>query len=250
MKCDGICLSGDRSPVVLQITPRNFPAEFESGCPREVSKIVARCLKKNQSERYQTASELLSDVQSVIAGRKNTIAASGKTFGFFGKKEDKTVIQNSLTNYETPSAEYVSNDYAPSEKIERPKNSLPYGLIAAAASAAVIVLFVLVGAGVYFMKETDENPGKVIASDGKNTGNATAIVVPNAAARQIKIDVDEGKAQVYRGSEAIGSTPLDLNVKDGEKVNLILRRDGFEDKTVQFEAVGGKRVYTFSLKQK
>ena len=237
--------------LVLQITTAQFsaPENLNPAVPREVSRIVARCLKKNQSERYQTAGDLLSDVQSVLKGEKSTTAAN-KTFGFFGKKPDKTIGQNSSTDYETPGTEYVSNNYAPDDTIEKAKNSLPYGLIAAAASVAVILLFVVVGAGVYFLKGNDDNAGKVIASDKKNTGNTTAVVVPKGAARQIKIDVDEGKAQVYRGSEAIGSTPLDLNVQDGEKVNLTLRRDGFEDKSVQFEAVGGKKVYTFSLKQK
>ena len=237
--------------LVLQITSAQFaaPENLNPAVPREVSKIVARCLKKNQSERYQTTGELLIDVQNVLNGGK--ASAANKTFGFFGKKTDKMIAQLGATDYKAPApVETVYSDYATGEPAEKSKNKLPIGMIAAAASAAVILLFATVGAGIYFLKGTGGNTEKTIASDKKNTGNSAAVAVPKGAARQIKIDVDEGKAQVFRGSEAIGSTPLDLNVQDGEKINLTLKREGFEDKSVQIEAVGGKKVYTFSLKQK
>jgi hypothetical protein len=159
--------------------------------------------------------------------------------------------QNNQTGYESPQAVYSPDDYSsPAEPAEKPKNKLPFGVIAAASSLAVVALFIFVGAGIYLLKSSNDAAGKVLASDKNNTNKSSAVVVPSAAARQIKIDVDEGKAHVYRGGESIGSTPLDLTVQDGEKLDLTLRRDGFEDKAVKFEAVGGKRVYTFSLKQK
>ena len=45
-----------------------------------------------------------------------------------------------------------------------------------------------------------------------------------------------------------GTTPLDIDVAAGDKPNVTLRRDGFEDKTVQIEPASGKKVLTFSLK--
>ncbi len=250
--------------LVLQITTANPPApeNINPAIPREVAKIVQRCLKKSQAERYQTADELLNDVRRAVNKEKTAAYGLGKTFGLFGK--DKTVVQPSANSFENPtySAEYNSGAhaadvYSPSgnyENYEQPKskqqNKLPFGLIAGAVSAFVVVLFVVVGAGVYFLKSSAADSGKsVVASNQKNT-NSSAIVVGTSSARQIKIDVDEGKAEVYRAGEKVGATPLDLAVKDGEKVDLTLKRDGFEDKTVQFEVGGGKRVYTFSLKQK
>lgn len=239
--------------LVLKITTARFsaPETLNPAVSREISRIVARCLKKNLSERYQTANELLRDVQSVLSGGKTSANAFGKTFGFFGKTDEQTHSQNNQTGCESPQAVYSPDDYSsPAEPAEKPKNKLPFGVIAAASSLAVVALFIFVGAGIYLLKSSNDAAGKVLASDKNNTNKSSAVVVPSAAARQIKIDVDEGKAHVYRGGESIGSTPLDLTVQDGEKLDLTLRRDGFEDKAVKFEAVGGKRVYTFSLKQK
>ena len=238
--------------LVLQITTANPPApeNLNPAIPREAAKIIQRCLKKNQAERYQTADELLADVRRVINREKTAAIGLGKTFGLFGR--DKTIVQPNVSpssDYSQPAPNYVSGDYAPRETYEKPKNKLPLGLIAGAVSVAVILLFTVVGAGVYFLKSSGDNSSKVIASNQKIANNS-AIVVPNGTARQIKIDVDEGRAEIFRAGEKIGATPLDLPVKDGEKVDIMLKREGFEDKSVQFEVGGGKRVYTFSLKQK
>lgn len=245
--------------LVLQITTAQFaaPETLNPAISREVSRIVSRCLKKNVSERYQTTDELLADVRKVLSGEKSATISLGKTFGLFGKKEEKPYLPASSPAY-APQNQYVSSDYSSSGysssdyssvEAQKPKKGLPYGLIAGVTVVAVVLLFTVVGAGIFLMKGGDS--GNVAAANGKSAANgSTAVVAPNAAARQIKIDVDEGKAQVFRGGEQLGMTPLDLNVRDGEKVALILKRDGYEDKNVQFEAGGGKRVYTFSLKQK
>jgi hypothetical protein len=193
-----------------------------------------------------------------LSGEKSSTVSLGKTFGLFGKKEEKTYVPTSSPQY-APQNRYVSNDYSSSDysandytpvEPQQPKKGLPYGLIAGVTAIAVILLFTIVGAGVFLMKSAGDS-GNVTSANVKSAANgSTAAVAPNAATRQIKIDVDEGKARVYRGSEQLGMTPLDLNVRDGEKVALTLKRDGFEDKNVQFETGGGKRVYTFSLNQK
>ena len=67
---------------------------------------------------------------------------------------------------------------------------------------------------------------------------------------RIRIDVDEGKAQVVQNGQVIGTTPFDMDINAGEKPNLTLRRENFEDKNVLIEASSGKKVFTFSLKPK
>jgi hypothetical protein len=85
-------------------------------------------------------------------------------------------------------------------KTRNPKKGLPLGLIAGVSAIAVVLLFSIVGIGVYLMKSGDA--GNVVANGKSAANGSTAVVVPNAATRQIKIDVDEGKAQVFRGSES------------------------------------------------
>jgi eukaryotic-like serine/threonine-protein kinase len=234
--------------LVLRITTAEFsaPEKLNPAVPREVSRIVGRCLEKDSAKRYQTTEELLQDVRAHLSGEK----PAGKTFGFFANKTatgtlktQRQSVQNSQPDFQTPPTEYA--EYV-SEKPS--KKGLPLGLIAASVSAAVVILFVFVGTLILL---TRGEPQTANATGNKPANNTLAVVVPKESAqRQIKIDVDEGRAQVFRGAESLGQTPLDLNVKDGEKVELTLKRDGFEDKSVQFEPSGGKKVYTFSLKQK
>ena len=68
--------------------------------------------------------------------------------------------------------------------------------------------------------------------------------------QHIRIDVDEGKADVIRNGATLGSTPLDIDVAIGRSETLTLKRDGYEDKEVTIEASAGKKAFTFSLKPK
>ncbi len=80
--------------------------------------------------------------------------------------------------------------------------------------------------------------------------NKTIVVQSAKPQKRVRVDVDEGKAQVFRGGQSVGSTPFELEARDGEKVDLTFKRDGFEDKNVQLEITSGKQAYTFSLKPK
>lgn len=235
--------------LVLKITIAQFsaPEKLNPAVPREVSRIVGKCLEKDCARRYQTTDEILQDVRNYLSDRSHS-----KTFGFltdktangfFGSKQ--TAAQNGAADLSFP-----QNDFAVNENSENqtPKKNSRLALFAGAAAFAVILLFASIGVLIFFMR--GESKSVANSNVNKPSNNTLAVVVPKGAERQIKIDVDEGKAQVFRGAEPLGQTPLDLIVKDGEKVELTLKRDGYEEKTVQFEASGGKKVYTFSLKQK
>src|SRR5215213_3414561 len=43
------------------------PAQLNPAVPREVSAVIARCLRKNPAERYRTAAELLADARRLSA---------------------------------------------------------------------------------------------------------------------------------------------------------------------------------------
>ena len=239
--------------LCYQITMQDAPAP-ESLNPvisKQVSKIVHKCLKKNPAERYQSANEILSDVRKVLNGEKSSTVSLGKTFGFF---KNETKVQNNSASiyhndsYPAPksysSENYESNDHSKNYPAQNAKKGLPIGLIAGLVAAAVVILFFGGGIAIYFLR------GSSPAVVKGNTNGNQAVVVSNGQLKRVKIDVDEGKAQILRDGAALGQTPYDLDAKDGEKVNLILRRDGYEDKNVQLEVKGSKQVYTFSLKQK
>jgi PEGA domain len=121
---------------------------------------------------------------------------------------------------------------------------LPIGLIAGISGAAVVILFLVGGIAIWFLRGSQS-----VVANSSSAANQ-AVVINNGQLKRVKIDIDEGKAQILRDGTNLGQTPYDLDAKDGEKVNLTLRRDGYEDKNVLLEIKGSKQVYTFSLKQK
>ena len=69
----------------------------------------------------------------------------------------------------------------------------------------------------------------------------------DASIKTITVDTMDGIAQVIQGEKPVGITPFQVNAHMGESVNLVLRRDGFEDLPVLFE-VSERQVYTYVLK--
>lgn len=241
--------SGDTlTGLILQIMQVNFtaPEEINPAIPRDVANIVRKCLKKDTATRYQSADELLEDVRRVLRGEKSASAISGlkKTFGL-ASKPAATSVQQTVSTGDTPVQNWQNSSPSyENYQTDAPKK-LPLGLIAGAAGVAVILVFSVIGIAIWAMSGDSKNVA--------NTNNKNAIVVPSngkTGSRKIRVDLDEGQAQVTRGGQPIGNTPLDLDANDGDKIDLMLHRDGYEDRNVQIEVGGGKKVYTFSLKQK
>ena len=234
--------------LILQIMSVNYaaPEELNPAIPREVAAIVKKCLQKNAANRYQTADELLADVRRVLRGEAKPSAMSGlkKTFGLMSKPAPANLPPTVVSDYapvQNSSSESVyANAYAPVKT-----NKLPIGLIAGAAGAAVIALFAVIGIVIWAVGGSSK--------PAANTNDKNIAVVQTAgkgASRKIRVDLDEGQGQVIRGGQTLGTTPLDLDANEGDKMNLTLHREGYEDKNVQIDVSGGKKVYTFSLRQK
>jgi serine/threonine-protein kinase len=258
--------------LCMQITLAEFepPEKANPAVPREVSRIVARCLKKNVAERYRTADELLEDVRQFLSGEKphakSATVFSGLTKSFaFSSKNASAVAANVSPNQNQTDASFNQNtsgnySYQTDSNGENYQNhpsgkKLPVAMIAVASSVAVLLLFGLVGFGVWSMSgssasnDAKDSSSKTVV-DSKDGKTIAAQSAKTAAPRRVRVDVDEGSAQVFRNSQAVGATPFDLEAGDGEKVDLTLKRNGFEDKTVQIEVSSRKQVYTFSLKPK
>jgi len=259
--------------LCMQITLAEFqsPEKINPAVPREISRIVARCLKKNVAERYQMADELLEDVRqflsgekshaktaTVFSGLKNSFAFSSKNASAVAanvslnqNQTDASFNQNTSGNYSYQTDSNGGEDY----QNHSSRKKLPVAMIAVASSVAVLLLFGVVGIGIWLMS------GSSASSDAKDSASKTVVdskdgktivaqSAKTAAQRRVRVDVDEGSAQVFRNSQAVGATPFDLEAGDGEKVDLTLKRNGFEDKNVQIDVSSGKQVYTFSLKPK
>jgi len=65
------------------------------------------------------------------------------------------------------------------------------------------------------------------------------------------VDVAEGRAEVYRNGELVGTTPYRFQTKAGEQqVELVLKRDGYVDKPVRLSTNETKKTYTYMLEKK
>jgi serine/threonine-protein kinase len=245
--------------LCLKITVGTFepPENLNPAISKDVSKIVARCLKK-ANERYQTTDELMEDVRRVLGGAKpqkksvTAFADLKKSFGF-NPQTDQTMqfgaddSANQIPSYQSDSPYQQASDY--STENQKPAKTFPFAVVAASSGVAVLLLFGLIGIGIWAMSGTVANDSSSkFAANQKD--DKTIVVQSTKPQKRVRVDVDEGKAQVFRGGQSVGSTPFELEARDGDKVDLTLKRDGFEDKNVQLEITSSKQAYTFSLKPK
>ena len=65
------------------------------------------------------------------------------------------------------------------------------------------------------------------------------------------MDVAEGRAEVYRDGQLVGTTPYQFESTPGEsQVQLVLKREGYVDKPVRLSTNETKRTYTYMLEKK
>ena len=71
-------------------------------------------------------------------------------------------------------------------------------------------------------------------------------VSASAESKTVIVDTFNGKADVFRDGLEVGRTPYELHAKSGEKVDLLLRKQGYKDLPVHFE-VTERKMYTYTM---
>jgi serine/threonine-protein kinase len=205
------------------------PSVMNQGVPRDVQNIISRCLKKNPADRYQSARELLQDVNRVAAGLSSQATQLASSPGLTAPSHYQPASYQAASNrpvaYPNPSLHSAQpSDLAVAAK---PKSKLPM-----MAAIAAFVLLVVVG-GLYFL----------ISSISDSTS-------PDGPRQAFTVDAVEGRAEVYRNGQRLGTTPYQFQAKSGEEFELVLKRDGYLDKPVRFTTSENKKMYTFTLQRK
>ena len=108
------------------------------------------------------------------------------------------------------------------------RNRKPLLIAAGAAMAAVA----LIAGGVMLFQHPRDGGG--------------TLVEQNAGDKAITVDAVDGVAEVYRDGRLVGNTPFVVHAKTGDAVNLVLKRHGYDDKPVQFDATE-RQTYTYTL---
>jgi eukaryotic-like serine/threonine-protein kinase len=114
-----------------------------------------------------------------------------------------------------------------------------------AASVVVATIFSLVLA-LHFLRQSSD---PVVLAPAKALDNKMAKLqdVGQTRLKSFQIDAADGSSEVYINGQRIGSTPCQFDAHIGDKVDLLLKRQGFVDRREQFTVTENKKVYTFSM---
>jgi eukaryotic-like serine/threonine-protein kinase len=193
------------------------PSVLNPGVPKSVEAIVARCLKKNPGDRYQNAGELLHDLRKI--GKQPAASAQSR-----------------------PPLHVAIEP----EPLPATGNKSIWILL----GAAVVALLLLVGLGFYVLWPSEDGSTqrntrgresvKPAASGGVTEQNGSGDL------KTFRIDAVDGKADVFINGEFRGPTPCDYPAHLGDKIDLVLKREGYTDLHQEIY-LEGKRVFTFTM---
>jgi serine/threonine-protein kinase len=212
------------------------PSIVVANLPREVEAIIARCLRRNPAERYQTAGQLLQDVCRTIQLTPPQPLASGPY-------RPPLPPASGSTHRAAPFA--ASTHAAPSASAGTKTK-----LVAALAVAAIFIIVVVGGLFVMMSGPAETAPATNTSAQKPGVTPAPAPAPPGPLSQTFTLEVAEGQAEVYKNGERVGATPYQFQARPGERIDVVLRRDGFLDKTVQMSLSENKRVYTFAMEKK
>lgn len=197
----------------IQSASYSAPSRWSEAVPAQVEKIISKCLKRRAEDRYATAQGVLDDVRSV------------------GERVSASV---------SPAPPANSGESLCAKILWR-------WIAAAIGVLAVIVLAVSLfwssePQAVSPSSETTKDTATQVSPSSQRSGD-------NQNMRPVVIDVAEGQAGVYRGGDQVGNTPYEFKAKLGEKVDLVLKAQGFNDLRVTFDVGENRNKYVYPLEK-
>jgi len=222
------------------------PSLFVAQAPREIESVIARCLRKNPDERYQSGWQLLQDVNRLLAPPAPA-ASEAPTVWAAPPAPAPPPYQN--PHYQNPqTVPNVAYPTYPSGPVVTTTPSAPVqskskiGLI----SGIIAAVLVAGSAGAYFLiSDGGTQPVNNTAQYNSNLRRGGSTV----SSINYTIELSEGKAEVYKDGQRLGITPYRFEGKPGEQMDFLLRRDGYRDKSVRLMLGANQKVFTYTMER-
>jgi tRNA A-37 threonylcarbamoyl transferase component Bud32 len=199
-------------PSLRDLAPN--PEEISDG----LEAIVAKCLAKRAELRYQSMHELVADLDRLGAGstpgavytvKPAELASPAQYYGEITESEPATKSRGLLVG-------------------------VLVSLIALAAGAALYTLVTRKPAAPPPVAVAVPEAPKVVSPGAKPETR------PGPLMRQVLI-ATEPVANVYRGTEDLGMSPVSVDLTDGQSVELSIRAEGYKDARVIIDGTSESR---------
>ena len=189
-------------PLLREATPT--PELLQDG----LEAIVMKCLAKRPEQRYQSMKEFVDDIDKVIAGTRPAAARE--------RSEDLT----------EPGSYYDDDLGASRARRRAPWIALGVAALIGLAGLAVVLSRRPAPAAAPPAVAAAE-PAKM--AEPRANGPHTA---PGPALKQVIVATEPVAAEIFKGDESLGTSPVSVQVPEGQSVELVIRAEGFKESRV------------------
>jgi serine/threonine-protein kinase len=203
-----------KQPASLRSITPSVPAELEA--------VILKCLSKRPEQRYQSMEEFAADMKRFETGSvPNAVTEMVARSGGFSVPAD---FWKQTSNRDQPP-------------------------LAKRWPILVGALVIAAGLGLFLFTSQDKpaaTPGATV-----QTAPAVAEPVPAAAPEQLTITsqvvlaVEPLTAHVFQGDKDLGSSPVVVDVPEGDKVDVEVRNDGYKPQTLTLD--GSRQKLSIAL---
>jgi serine/threonine-protein kinase len=205
-----------KQPASLRSITPNVPAGLEA--------IILKCLSKRPEQRYQSMEEFATDLQRFGSGTTpNAVSEMVARSGGFNVPADF---------WKQPGS---GQQALPLSK----RWPIVVGVLAAAAALGFVLM------------SGQDRPAVAVKSAEVAVAPAAQEVVAPAAPEQLLITsqvvlaVEPLTAHVFQGDKDLGSSPVVVQVPEGDRVDVEVRQDGYKPQTLHLD--GSKQKLSISL---
>jgi serine/threonine-protein kinase len=207
--------------------------------PPALEAIILKCLSKRQDQRYQSMDEIITDIDRLEAGEVPDAVSD------LENRAEEFAIPDDYFHASTTAQAIVHSPNTPR------KHSLLIYMGVAGILAAVAILSAIISQGSgstrAATRRDDAAPQKTAPSATATLTEASTRQPPSAApgsgdttVRQVVLATEPLDALVYLDGKSIGSSPVVVDVVEGQQARLEIRRTGYKTKEVSVNGSEGR----------